>query len=191
MSKIFVFLSLFGFVSTAFSWSSYDPNQVYTELYQPYFDALKLQYETPRGCSGASQHGSTYNNDVGTANCALAADFNGDGNQDYAVLLEYIGGDLRFGNRYLDLVVLYFSKDKGEVRHSLFTHMGKVNDRGKIDTFLSIQPTGELELPSGIKRLDKPGINLLKTNGKNDNPWAYPTIYWSGEKFYSITKATD
>ncbi|MCZ6619056.1 MAG: hypothetical protein O7E57_13090 [Gammaproteobacteria bacterium] len=75
----------------------------------------------------------------------------------------------------------------------VFTHMGKVTDGGEIDTFLSIQPIREIHLPSGVKKLDRPGINLLSRTGENEIPWAYPTIYWNDHqnKFYSITKADD
>ena len=193
MSKILFFAGLFGYASVAFSWSSDNAEQVFSDYYRSYFDSLKLQYEVPRGCSVNTAVGSAYGGTKDVPNCALAADFNGDGSLDYAALFEFIGAGHRFGNRYLDLIVLYSSDYQGEARHRVFTHMGRVTDRGEIDTFLGLQPIGEISLPSGVTKLDKPGINLLSTTGKNDDPWAFPTIYWNenSQVFFAITKAND
>jgi hypothetical protein len=71
--------------------------------------------------------------------------------------------------------------------------MGAVGDQGEIDTFVSLQSAGEINLPSGLMNLDKPGINLLRTSGENDDPWTYPTFYWNeyAETFYSLSKDND
>ena len=188
-------VGLLGLVSVANSSSNYDPQEVYDAMYRSYFDSLQLQYEFPAGCAGGfttaswSDNGGQYGKPI----CALAADFNGDGNADYAALLEYIGAGGRTLNRYLDLIVLYSSNDRGETHHQIFRNMGAVADRGVVDTFLSIQPTGEIELPTYVKHLDKPGINLLSTTGENDDKWAFPTIYWDSrlQTFYSLTKDDD
>lgn len=193
MSKILFFAGLFGYASVAFSWSSDNTEQVFSDYYRSYFDSLKLQYEVPRGCSANTADGSTYDGTTDVPNCALAADFNGDGSPDYAALLEFIGAGHRYANSYIDLIVLYSSDYQGEVQHAVFTHMGGVTERGDIDIFLKLQPIGEINLPSGIKKLDRPGINLLSIKGGNDNPWLYPTIYWNdqGQNFYSISKHDD
>ena len=82
---------------------------------------------------------------------------------------------------------------QGEARHQIFSGMGAVGDEGEVDTFVSLQSAGEINLPSGIQNLDKPGINLLHTSGQNDDPWTYPTIYWNehAETFYALSKEND
>lgn len=192
MSRKILFVGLLGLASVTYSWYA-TPEQVFSDLYQAYFESLKLHYEVPAGCAGNTTATSGYGGTAGKPVCALAADFNGDGNVDFAALFEYIGAGSRLGNRYLDLIVLYSSNIQGEPQHQIFTGMGGVGDQGEVDTFVSIQSTGEINLPSGIQNLDKPGINLLRTSGQNDDPWTYPTIYWDerNQTFYSITKAND
>ncbi len=187
MPKLSVFAGLLGFVSVAYAWYP-NPAEVFSARYQPYFESLRLHYETPRGCVDGQQ--KTYYGKTPT--CEVAADFNGDGSADYAALIEYIGGDLRSGNRYLDLIILYSSPNNSGVAHELYTHVGRVNERGEISRFLKIEETGEIVLPSGPWRLDRPALSLLDTSGKyNDNFWAFPTFYWIEDKFVSLNKATD
>ena len=182
------FLCLFGLVSVAHSDTYGSPDQVFASVYQSYFDSLLLHYEVPAGCASdaTGQYG-------GKANCAVVGDFNGDGSVDYVALREYIGAGSRYGDLYLDLIVLYSSVDTGEPQHQVFTNMGSVNEDGVVDTFLSIQPVGEVNLPSGPMQLERPGINLFSTNGGNDDPWSFPTFYWNenARTFFSLTKAAD
>ena len=174
MSRLLIFIVLMGFAASAWS----DPVKV-AEQYRDFYDSLKLNYEVSRGCEDKT--------------CELSADFNGDGQDDYAALLEYVGGKFRHGNRYLDLVILYSSKEDGRARFNIVGNIGRVTDQGDVSTFLMLQPEGEILLPNGVKKLDKPGINLLRTNGKNEDPWSYPTVYWDNRKqnFYALTKAND
>ena len=188
MSRKLFFIGLLSLGSFAHSVSYDTPEQVFSSIYQSYFDSLLLHYEVPAGCTGDATN--QYDD---TANCAVVADFNGDGSVDYAALREYIGAGSRHGELYLDLIVLYSSAANGEPQHQVFTHMGSVGEQGVVDTFLKIQPVGEIDLPSGPKQLDRPGINLLSTTGPNDDPWSFPTFYWNehAATFFSITKAND
>lgn len=188
MSRKLFFVCILSLGSVAHADSYGSPEQVFASVYQSYFESLMLHYEVPAGCAGdtSSQYGEK-------ANCAVADDFNGDGNVDYVALREYIGAGSRHGEMYLDLIVLYSSVENGEPRHQVFTNMGSVSDQGVVDTFLSIQPVGDIDLPSGPMRLDRPGINLFSATGGNDDPWSYPTFYWNenAKTFFSLTKAAD
>jgi hypothetical protein len=75
------------------------------------------------------------------------------------------------------------------LRFALIARISKIST----EPSSNVQPIGEIYLPTGVQNLDKPGINLLSTVGENDDPWAYPTIYWNErvQTFYSITKAND
>ncbi len=188
MQKILLFIALTAFVGQAGAWYP-DPEQVFAERYQNFYASLKLNYEIPFGCEGKGDPEHKYARDPV---CALAADFNGDGLTDYAALVEYVGAKSRIGNRWLDLVVL-FSNEDGNPSFNVMRGVGSVTDRGDVSTFLKLQAEGFIDLPSGRKELAMPAIDLLRTNGNNEDPWSYPTIYWSERKqnFYALTKATD
>lgn len=188
MQRILLFIALAGFVGQAAAWYP-DPDKVFAEQYQQYYASLKLNYEVPFGCQGRGDPEYKY---VRQPVCQLAADFNGDGLTDYAALLEYVGGKFRYGMRYLDLVVLFSSK-QGRPSFNLMRGVGTVTERGDVSTFMRLQPEGFIILPSGPKELTMPAIDLLRTDGDNEDPWSYPTVYWSERKqmFYKLTKAAD
>ena len=88
MYKKLFFVGLLGVASVAYSWSSDSPEEVFAVIYQPYIESLKLHYEFPAGCADDSAAG--YGGPA-RPNCALAADFNGDGSLDYAALFDNEG----------------------------------------------------------------------------------------------------
>lgn len=139
------------------------------------FKAYNLPYRLPRGCDAALR-------------CALSADFNADGVDDFAALYEY-AGPIRRGGRHLDLVILYSSSDSAQPRSVIFTHVGGLDGVYRTAVGLELQPPGRLELPTGSIRLERPAINLVDT-ARPDDPYL-PTYYWLDDKFQSISKADD
>ncbi len=189
MSRIFLFLSLSVFVSATVAAASAtpDPGEIFASRYQSYFDSLKLHYERPKGCLRDYSKDPYYN----LPTCELAADLDGDGSSDYVALLEYIGGNMRSGDRYLDMIIL-FTSQTGEVDHRIYRNLGSVNEHGEVSRFLELQPKGEVELPAGSKVLENPAISLPAVDGKhNDNFWSFPTFYWKGDRFSAMNKAND
>ncbi len=151
-------------------------NSVLAKQYLNYFDQQSLPYMKPIGCSAK-------------APCSLTADFNDDGIVDYVGLYEYSGPTERIGANYLDLVILYSTKDSAQPTHQIFRYVGAIDKKNQVLVKLERQEAGEMQLPLGTITLKRPAINVRRDG---QAPGAYfPTYYWTGTRFVSIDKSDD
>lgn len=147
------------------------------EKYEAYFKGLNLPYMKPLGCNEART-------------CQIAEDFNDDGTVDLAGLYEYSGPTSRLGNNYVDLVILYSSKDSDRPSHQIFRYVGAIDKDNQVRANLEKQERGEIKHPLGIViKLNRPAINV-RQDGQAPGTY-FPTYYWTGERFASIDKSTD
>ena len=152
---------------------SQDPQ---VQKYQAHFKELNLPYMEPLGCSQSRS-------------CQLVADFNDDGTEDLARLIEYSGPTERIGANYVDLVILYSTKDSAQPTHQIFRYVGAIDKENQVLAKLERQEAGEMQLPLGTITLKRPAINVRRDN---QEPGTYfPTYYWSGTRFVSIDKSDD
>ncbi len=144
--------------------------------YETYFKGLNLPYMKPLGCSR-------------TTPCQLVADFNDDGTEDLVGLYEYSGPKQRSNAWYLDLVIIYSTKDSAGPKHTIFTHVGRLDSKNQVLAKLETQEVGDMKLPLRTFKMQRPGINVMT---KGQSPEAYfPTYYWNGKEFHAIVKAAD
>lgn len=163
-------------VSTFASDKYYGYNFKQVKKHQKYFKQQSLPYIKPKGCSKASL-------------CSLSADFNNDGSIDYVAIYEYAGSDNRTGDNYLDLVFIYSDKQSFKFKQQIFTRVGSIGGNNKALIKLEIQKKGTMKLPIGKVELDTIAVNVI-TKGKTANLY-FPTFYWDGELFRSISKEDD
>jgi len=148
----------------------------HVKKYQDYFKQLNLPYMEPLGCSKELP-------------CRVVADFNDDGMVDLAGLYEYSGPKQRSNDWYLDLVIIYSTKDSAEPKHTIFTHVGRLDSKNQVLMKLETQGVGDMKLPLRTFKMQRPGINVMT---KGQSPEAYfPTYYWDGKEFHAIVKAAD
>ena len=92
------------------------------------------------------------------AACFQIDDFDGDGSDDLVAMFEYTGGDPRYFDWTLEVLVL--SKDSlGNVQHTLFPFSGQISSTtGDLAQHLSLQPAGIVDLNPGSITIDQPGV---------------------------------
>ncbi|MCH9693197.1 MAG: hypothetical protein K0U72_01700 [Gammaproteobacteria bacterium] len=171
MLRIPLFLGLLGAAGVAVA---ADDDKL--EHFQSYFKKLDLPYVEARGCSDA-------------APCAISADFNDDGVDDYAALYEYVGPTSRRNHWNIDLVIVYSQADSSNMTHAVYTHVGQLDQKSQTVAGLALQRPGLMKIPMGDLVLERPAINIVSTRSKDPNQFA--TFYWRGAGFHSIDKSDD
>ena len=151
-------------------------DSVMVKKYLNHFDRQSLPYLKPIGCSAK-------------APCSLTADFNDDGIIDFVGLYEYSGPTERIGANYVDLVILYSTKDSAQPTLQIFRYVGAIDKENQVLAKLEIQEAGEMQLPLGTITLKRPAINVRR-DGQAPGTY-FPTYYWTGTRFASIDKSDD
>lgn len=96
--------------------------------------------------------------------CFGAADFSGDGNQDFIGIFEYAGRSTRGNNWDLQMVILY-EDAAGDTQVVAFPYTGQSSrDDSQIFQHLSIQPAGPVDLMPGGVMLTRPGVVSYRNN---------------------------
>jgi hypothetical protein len=135
---------------------------------QSYFDALALPVVE---LDGALLH-------CGPAACSLAADFNGDGTEDWAGMfrnLEPRGGD--FG---MDLLIIY--SDGAGYQHVQYPYFGRIVDGTNL-AYLVLQNAGPITGYAVSLTLANPSIRVYRLGDRGSAPACYSeseVIYWTG-----------
>jgi len=104
-------------------------------------------------------------NTVGAAgDCYQVDDFDGDGNQDFVGIFEYVGNNTRGNNWSLQTVLLY-EDAAGDTQVIAFPYTGQTSRGGeRIFQHLSLQPAGLVDLMPGAVLLSRPGVVSYRNN---------------------------
>ena len=124
--------------------------------------------------------------------CSITADFNGDGQMDFAGLYKYIGEQKRGNNWILDLVILYSTQD-GSIKHMVYPYTGQYFEDSKKSVLVYLRQRGrqgrpgKVNLMPGQHFLDYPGIGVFRRG----RPVA--TYYWDKKtrKFSELAMGVD
>lgn len=178
MTRLFMILTIMSMSLTHFCLAQ--EHEYKAEHFHQYMFQQKLPYDPAKGCQTHQD-------------CELIKDFNGDGKQDFAGLFEYMGGQHRRKNWYIDLIIVYTQNDK--LNHVIFNRVGRVSDDDKtVSVALELQKPGIMQIipdnkAFGTHTFDKPAIHVIdKRRGKAAY---FPTIYWQKNKFVSLNKWDD
>jgi hypothetical protein len=91
------------------------------------------------------------------ADCSQTQDFDGDGSEDFAGLVEHSGPEPRGGDWKMEVVIL--NEDaSGNVQHVTYPYTGRKSDADEIQQHLSSQPAGVVNLNPGTVTLDQPAF---------------------------------
>ena len=144
--------------------------------FRDYFERQELPYVQPLACAG-------------DAACSIVGDFNGDDAQDFAALYEYVGPTSRYAGWSVDLVVVYSQEGSEEPQHAVYKNVAQIGEDKRAAASLTVQAKGAMRIPIGEFNLDNPGINIV--SAKSRSPDQDTTLYWQGNRFYAVDKATD
>jgi len=96
--------------------------------------------------------------------CYQVDDFDGDGEQDFLGIFEYVGNQTRGNNWDLQTVILY-EDAAGNTQVVAFPYTGQSSrDGSQIFQHLSLQPAGPVDLNPGGVILSRPGIVSYRNN---------------------------
>lgn len=96
--------------------------------------------------------------------CFQTDDFDGDGEQDFMGIFEYVGNETRGNNWDLQTVILY-EDAAGNTQLVSFPYTGQSSrDGSQIFQHLSVQPAGPVDLNPGGIMLSQPGVVSYRNN---------------------------
>ena len=160
-----------------------EPDPIPNKYRQYLLKQMDVRYQRPTGRiarqNAANTNAANPSLDRATGNCSLSADFNGDGELDFAGIYRYRedNGRRKRSNEWsLDLVIMYTVDDA--IKHVIFPYAGRYTAGNEpIRSFIVVQERGEIDLMPGRLVLDWPAI----VSYREGNPAVL--YYWNGNRF--------